>query len=218
LPLSNETITKALEELKGKTTKRKFNQSIEMQVKLRDIDLKKPETRIQEMVELPDPMDKNVKVAVIAGGDLATRAREAGADMVIGKDVLDKIGKEKKEARKIANAYDYFVAEAPLMPLVGRSLGQILGPRGKMPLPVPPTAPIGDVIKRQRRNVRIRMKDQPVLQCKIGTEDMPTDAIVRNVQAVLARIEAKAEKGPKNISWVRLKASMGPPVKISYRE
>ncbi len=218
MPLSNETITKALEELKGKTTKRKFNQAIEMQVKLRDIDLKKPETRIQEMVELPDPADKNVKVAVIAGGDLATRAREAGADLVIGRDVLDKIGKEKKEARKIANGYDYFVAEAPLMPLVGRSLGQILGPRGKMPLPVPPTSPIGDVIKRQRRNVRIRMKDQPVLQCKIGTEDMPTEAVVRNIQAVLARIEAKAEKGPKNISWVRLKASMGPPVKISYRE
>jgi len=65
LPLSNETITKALEELKGKTTKRKFNQAIEMQVKLRDIDLKKPETRIQEMVELPDPADKNVKVAVM---------------------------------------------------------------------------------------------------------------------------------------------------------
>lgn len=218
MPLSNETITKALEELKGKTTKRKFNQSIEMQVKLKDIDLKKPETRIQEMVELPDPADKHVKVAVIAGGDLATRAREAGADFVIGKDVLDKIGKDKKEARKIANASDYFVAEAPLMPLVGRSLGQILGPRGKMPLPVPPTAAIGDVIQRQRRNVRIRMKDQPVLQCKIGREDMPTDAIVRNIQAVLARIEAKAEKGPKNISWVRLKASMGPPVKISYRE
>ncbi len=218
MPLSNETITKALEELKGKTTKRKFNQAIEMQVKLKDIDLKKPETRIQEMVELPDPADKNVKVAVIAGGDLATRAKEAGADVVIGKDVLDKIGKDKKEARKIANGSDYFVAEAPLMPLVGRSLGQILGPRGKMPLPVPPTAPIGDVIQRQRRNVRIRMKDQPVLQCKIGTEDMPNDAIVRNIQAVLARIEAKAEKGPKNISWVRLKASMGPPVKISYRE
>ncbi len=218
MPVPNETLTKALEELKGKTTKRKFNQSIEMQVKLRDIDLKKPESRIQELVELPDPADKNVKVAVIAGGDLATRARDAGADMVIGREDLDKIGKEKKEARKIANGYDFFVAEAPLMPLVGRSLGQILGPRGKMPIPVPPTAPIGDVIKRQRRNVRIRMKDQPVLQAKIGTEDMPNDALVRNIQAVLARIEAKAEKGPKNISWVRLKASMGPPVKISYRE
>ncbi|HZD13323.1 MAG TPA: 50S ribosomal protein L1, partial [Candidatus Binatus sp.] len=181
-----------MEELKGKTPKRKFNQAIEMQVKLRDVDLKKPESRIQEMVELPDPADKNIKVAVIAGGDLATRAREAGADAVIGKDTLDKVAREKKEARKIANAYDFFVAEAPLMPQVGRSMGQILGPRGKMPIPVPPTVQIADVIKRQRRNVRIRMKDQPVLQAKVGTEDMPTDAIVRNVQAVLARIEAKA--------------------------
>src|SRR3989442_5399499 len=106
-----------------------------MQVKLRDIDLKKPEQRIQEMVELPDPADKNVKVAVIAGGDLATRAREAGADLVIGRDVLDKIWKEKKGTRKIATRYDYFVAEAPLMPLSGPSRGQIPGAPSKNALP-----------------------------------------------------------------------------------
>src|SRR5438093_9798597 len=185
-----------------------------MQVKLRDIDLKKPETRIQEMVELPDPADKNVKVAVIAGGDLATRAREAGADLVIGRDVLDKIGKEKKEARKIANGYDYFVAEAPLMPLVGRSLGQILGPRGKMPTPIPPTAQIDEVIKRHRRNVRLKMKDQQVIQCKVGTEDMADDTLVKNIQTVISRLEAKLEKGPKNISSIMLKETMGPLVKV----
>ncbi len=134
--------------------------------------------------------------------------------MVIGKEDLDKMGREKKQARKIAQNYDFFVAEAPLMPLVGKTLGQILGPRGKMPTPVPPTAAIDEVIKRHRRNVRLKMKDQAVVQCKVGTEDMSDDALVSNIQTVISRLEAKLEKGPKNIRSMALKASMGPPVKI----
>ncbi len=214
MPVPKETITKALSEVRAKTEKRKFNQSIELAVKLREIDFKKPESRINENLELPTPTSKDVKVCVVAGGDLATRARAAGADLVIGREDLDKIGREKKQARKIAQNYDFFVAEAPLMPLVGKTLGQILGPRGKMPTPVPPTAPIDEIIKRNRRNVRLKMKDQAVVQVKIGTEDMPDEALLQNIQTVISRLEAKLEKGPKNIRSIALKASMGPPVKI----
>ena len=215
MPVSKDSIAKALAEARSKTEKRKFNQSIELAVKLREIDLKKPESRINESLELPTPADKEVKVAVIAGGDLATRARAGGADIVIGREDLDKLGREKKEARKLAQKYDFFIAEAPLMPQVGKTLGQMLGPRGKMPTPVPPTAPIDEVIKRHRRNIRLRMKDQQVIQCKVGTEDMADDALIQNIQTVLSRLEAKLEKGPKNISSIAIKATMGPLVKIS---
>ena len=214
MPVPKETISKAISEVRAKTEKRKFNQSIELAVRLREIDFKKTESRISENLELPTPTSKDVKVAVVAGGDLATRARAAGADLIIGKDDLDKMGREKKQARKVAQNYDFFVAEAPLMPLVGKTLGQILGPRGKMPTPIPPTAPIDDIIKRFRRNVRLKMKDQAVVQCKVGTEDMPDDALVQNIQTVISRLEAKLEKGPKNIKSIAIKASMGPPVKI----
>jgi large subunit ribosomal protein L1 len=214
MPVSKDAIAKAIADMKGKTEKRKFNQTVELAVKLRELDLKRPETRINESLELPTPASKDVKVAVIAGGDLAIRAKNAGADIVIGKDELDKMGREKKQARKLAQNYDFFVAEAPLMPQVGKSLGQMLGPRGKMPTPVPPTAPIDDVIKRQRRNVRLKMKDQPVIQVKVGTEDMPDDVLVQNIQAVISRLEAKLEKGSKNISGVSVKTTMGPLVKV----
>ena len=214
MPVPKETISKAISEVRTKTEKRKFNQSIDLAVRLREIDFKKTESRISENLELPTPTSKDVKVAVVAGGDLATRARAAGADLIIGKDDLDKMGREKKQARKVAQNYDFFVAEAPLMPLVGKTLGQILGPRGKMPTPIPPTAPIDDIIKRFRRNVRLKMKDQAVVQCKVGTEDMPDDALVQNIQMVISRLEAKLEKGPKNIKSIAIKASMGPPVKI----
>ena len=214
MPVPKDTITKALGQVRSKTEKRKFNQSIELAVRLREIDFKKPESRISENLELPTPTSKDVKIAVVAGGDLATRARAAGADIIIGREDLEKMGREKKQARKVAQNYDFFVAEAPLMPLVGKSLGQILGPRGKMPTPIPPTAPIDDIIKRHRRNVRLKMKDQAVVQCKVGTEDMTDDALVQNIQTVISRLEAKLEKGPKNIKSIAVKASMGPPVKI----
>jgi len=210
MPLSKDSITKALADVRSKTEKRKFTQAIELSVKLRELDLKKPEARINENLELPTAADKDSKVAVIAGGDLAVRAKNAGA----GREDLDKLGRAKKEARKIAQNYDFFVAEAPLMPQVGKTLGQILGPRGKMPTPIPPTAPIDDIIKRQRRNVRLKMKDQPVIQVKVGTEDMSDDVLVQNIQTVISRLEAKLEKGPKNIKGVSIKASMGPLVKI----
>ena len=116
MPLSKDSITKALSDVRSKTPKRKFTQAIELSVKLREIDLKKPEGRINENLELPTAADKDSKVAVIAGGDLAVRAKNAGADVVIGREDLDKLGREKKQARKIAQSYDFFVAEAPLMP------------------------------------------------------------------------------------------------------
>jgi len=215
MPVSKEAIAKAVADMKGKNEKRKFNQTVELAVKLRELDLHKPEARINESLELPTAASKDVKVAVIAGGDLAIRAKNAGADLIIGREDLDRLGREKKSARKIAQAYDFFVAEAPLMPLVGKSLGQMLGPRGKMPLPIPPTAPIDDVIKRQRRNTRLKMKDQPVIQCRVGTEDMPDDVLVQNIQTVISRLEAKLEKGSKNISSVAVKTTMGPLVKVA---
>lgn len=213
--VSKDAIVKAIADMKTKSEKRKFSQSVELAVKLRELDLKRPEARINESIELPTPASKDVRVAVIAGGDLAIRAKNAGADLVIGREDLDRIGRAKKEARKIAQNYDFFVAEAPLMPQVGKTLGQMLGPRGKMPTPVPPTAPIDDVIKRQRKNARLKMKDQPVIQVKVGTEDMPDDVLVQNIQAVIARLEAKLEKGSKNISSVSVKTTMGPLVKVA---
>src|SRR5437867_1512638 len=102
MPLSKDSITKALADVRSKTEKRKFTQAIELSVKLRELDLKKPEARINENLELPTAADKDSKVAVIAGGDLAVRAKNAGADIIIGREDLDKLGRAKKEARKIA--------------------------------------------------------------------------------------------------------------------
>jgi large subunit ribosomal protein L1 len=187
---------------------------VDLIVKLREIDLKKPENRLNESVELPNSLDKETKICVIAGGDLATRAKAGKADLVLARDDLDKLGKDKKAARKLVSEYDYFIAEAPLMPLVGKTIGPILGPRGKMPTPVPPNAPIDQIVSSHRKLIRIRVREQPVIQCRIGTEKMPDDKIAENAHAVFSRIEAKLERGAKNIGQVLVKTTMGKPVKV----
>ena len=215
MPLAKDEVSRALGELRKSITKKKFAQSIDLVVRLREVDLKKPENRINETIALPNPPEKGLKVCVIASGDLATRAKSAGADMLIGRQELDDISKDKKAARKLAQEYDFFIAEAPLMPLVGRALGSFLGPRGKMPTPVPPNAPIEQIVANHRKMVRVRMREQPVLQCRIGTETMADEKLAENIQAVVSRIEQKLERGFKNIGEILVKGTMSKPVKIS---
>ena len=214
MPLPKDQLLTALGELRKPETKREFAQSVDLIVKLREIDLKKPENRLNESVELPNSLDKETKICVIAGGDLATRAKAGKADLVLARDDLDRLGKDKKGARKLVSEYDYFIAEAPLMPLVGKTIGPILGPRGKMPTPVPPNAPIDQIVSSHRKLIRVRVREQPVIQCRIGTEKMPDDKIAENAQAVFSRIEAKLERGAKNIGQVLVKTTMGKPVKV----
>ena len=214
MPLAKDQLLTALAGLRKPDAKHGFTHSVELIVKLREIDLKKPENRLNESVELPNSLGKETKICVIAGGDLATRARAGQADLVMGREDLDKLGKDKKATRKLASEYDYFIAEAPMMPLVGKTIGPILGPKGKMPTPVPPTAPIDQIVQSHRKLIRIRVRDQPVVQCRIGTEKMPDDEIAENAQAVFNRIEAKLERGAKNIKQVLVKTTMGEPVKV----
>jgi len=214
MPLDQKIILAAVKEVKEKSEKRNFAQSIEFVLSLKDVDMKSSEGKIQEIIELPYSPEKPNKVCVIASGELALKARRANADLVIGRAELEGLAGKKRELRKIANEYDFFIAEAPLMPLVGKILGSVLGPRGKMPIPVPPTADIASLIEKHRKTVTVRMRNQPVLQCRVGTESMKEEEIAENVQAVLRVIEGKLKKGIKNIKFAYIKTSMGTPVKI----
>ncbi len=214
MPLDQKTILSAVKEAKEKSQKRKFNQSIELIIKLQDIDMKAPESKIQEIIELPYAPEKANKVCVIGSGELAMKAKNANADYVIERGELESLAGKKQDLRKVANNYDFFIAEAPLMPLVGRTLGSVLGPRGKMPVPVPPSADIAGLIKKHRKTIIVRMRNQPILQNRVATENMKDEEITENVQTVLRVLEGKLKKGMKNIKVVYIKTAMGTPVKI----
>ncbi len=214
MSLDTKALIESVKEAKSKAEKRKFTQSVELIINLRDIDMKKPESKIQESIELPNAVGKQGKVCVIATGELALKARKAGADLVIERAELEALAADKKRQKTLVNDYDYFISEAPLMPTVGRVLGAVLGPKGRMPTPVAPNANIADLIQKQRKTVQIRLRGQPILQCRIGTEDMSDEQIAQNIEAVITRLEGKLKRGIKNIRSVVVKTAMGSPIKI----
>ena len=216
MPLDEKAIIEALREMRARTKKRNFRQSVELLVSLRDIDLRKPENRIRELVELPNGLGKEARVCVIASGDAALRARRAGLD-VLDREELEAMAGDKKAAKKLAEQYDFFVAEAPLMPLIGRVLGPVLGPRGKMPTPVPPMADFKPVVERLKKSVRVVAWKAPNVYCRVGTEDMDDKALAENINAVIKALEDKLPRGLGNIKSVYVKMTMGPAVEVRLR-
>jgi large subunit ribosomal protein L1 len=214
MPLDKKTILDAVKEAKEKSGQKKFNQTVDLILNIQEIDMKSSEGKIQEVVELPHATGKPNKVCVIASGELALKARRANADKVIERADLEALAGKKKELRKLAADYDVFISEAPLMPIVGRILGPVLGPRGKMPVPVPPTAEIAGLIAKHRKTIVVRMRNQPIIQCSVGTENMNEEELFDNIQAVLRVLEGKLKRGLKNIKLACIKTSMGTPVKI----
>jgi large subunit ribosomal protein L1 len=214
MPLDNKTIIEAIKQAKSKAGDKKFNQTIDLILDIQEIDMKAPEGKIQEIVELPRDTLKPNTVCVIAQGDTALRAKSAGAERVIERADLDALNGKKKELRQIANEYDIFISEAPLMPLVGRILGPVLGPRGKMPIPVPPNADLAPIINKHRKTVVVRMRNQPIIQVSVGSQQMKDEDITENTMVVLRVLDGKLKRGLKNVKFAFIKTSMGEPVKI----
>ena len=214
MPLDKKTIVDALKEAKAKSGGKKFNQTVDLILNIKEIDMKAPEGKIQEIVELPHDTGKPNKICVIASGELALKARKANADNVIERTDLDAMAGKKKDLRKLAEDYDVFIAEAPLMALVGKTLGPVLGPRGKMPIPVPPSVDIAPLLTKHRKTVLVRMRNQPIIQVSVGSESMSEEQLYDNIQAIIKVLEVKLKRGLKNIEVVFIKTSMGEPVKI----
>lgn len=198
-------------EAKEAAGERKFKQSLEMIVNFKDIDVKKGFV-INEVVHLPKTSSPST-VCVIASGDMGQKAKQANADAVVGTDELDRFASNKRESRKFINKYDFFLADTKIMPAVGKTLGQLLGPRGKMPTPVPFNAPIESFLQRFRTSIKVRTRASLSLSCKIGDESMDSTDLAVNAHAVLSAIEKKLPNGEKNIKAIMFKATMGKPIK-----
>ncbi len=214
MPLDKKTLLDAVKEAKEKSGQKKFNQTVDLILDIKEIDMKAPEGKIQEIVELPHGTAKPNKICVVASGETALKARRANADNVIERADLDGLAGKKKDLRKIASTYDVFIAEASMMQIVGRTLGPVLGPRGKMPIPIPPNADLAALIEKHRKTIVVRMRNQPIIQTTIGTQNQSDEELVDNIQAVLRVLEGKLKRGLKNIEMVFIKTSMGTPVKI----
>jgi len=196
-----------IKEAKATDKERKFKQSIELIMIFKDIEVKKGFS-INEIIQLPKT-NSPAAICVMASGDMGLKAKNAKADKVIDDDDLTRLATNKRESKKLINSFDFFLADTKLMPVVGKVLGQLLGPRGKMPTPVPFNAPIDSFLERFRSSVRVRVKNSLSMACKIGDESMEDAELASNAHAVLSGIEKKLPNGDKNIRKILIKTTMG---------
>jgi len=203
-------IVEAVKTAIEKAPPRKFAEGVDITVNLKNIDMAQPKNRIDETILLPHGIGKKVGIAVLGKGDIITQAREAGVDLVIGPEEIERLGGAPREARTVASTYRFFLAETSVMPQVGRFLGPRLGPRGRMPTPIQSGTDIKPMVERLRNSVKIRTKDRKTFHVKVGSTGMPPEQIAENIDVVLRRVESVLEQGSMNIRSVFVKTTMGP--------
>lgn len=213
--MADATITtavqKALEEAKAR--ERKFRESVDLAINLRGLDLTNPKNRVEDEVPLPAGRGRPIKIGVFGSGELAQKARTT-ADTVIMPNEIEELAGDKKRLKKLADDHAFFLAEAPLMAAIGKRLGTVLGPRGKMPKPIPPTADPTALVTSLRAVVKVRSRDRRTFHANVGTAEMSPEQLAQNIEAILKRVEGKLEHGRQNIHSVYVKTTMGPAQRI----
>ncbi len=209
--ITEAQLVEMIKTVKENSKQRKFKQALEIFIVFKDIDVKKG-FALNEIIQLPKTSSP-AAVCVMATGDMSTKAKAAKADAVIGTEDLDKFAANKRASRKFINKYDFFLADTKIMPVVGKVLGQLLGPRGKMPVPVPYDAPIESFLQRFRTSIKVRVRSSLSLSCKFGDETMDDADLAVNAHAIVSAVEKKLPNGEKNIKKIMIKTTMGKPTK-----
>ncbi|MDQ2055025.1 MULTISPECIES: 50S ribosomal protein L1 [Halobellus] len=208
-----DTIVDAVSRALDEAPPRNFRETVDLAVNLRDLDLNDPSKRVDESVVLPSGTGQETQIVVFASGETALRAEEA-ADQVLDGDDLEELGDDTDAAKDLADETDFFVAEASMMQDIGRFLGTVLGPRGKMPTPLQPDDDVVETVNRMKNTVQLRSRDRRTFHTRVGAQDMDSEEIADNIDVIIRRLEANLEKGPLNIDSMYVKTTMGPSVEV----
>lgn len=213
--MDQEQVQKALEEVK-KQPKKKFSQSYDLIINLKNIDIKTHPVDV--FATLPHTKGSKVKIAAFIDQELVEQANKF-CDLAIKESEFQKYQADKKLAKKLVEHYDYFIAQMNIMPKLAAVFGKALGTRGKMPNPklgcvVPPNANFEPLVKKLNQSVRLSAKKATNIQCLVGKENQPDKEIVENVLAVYNQLTKNLPQEFQNIKSVLLKTTMGKPVRI----
>lgn len=212
--MEHEKILNAVKQALEKSPQRKFSESVDLAINLKNLDMNQPQNRIDEEIILPNGLGRPIKIAVFAKGETAQRAKGAGADYVFDPEEIAVLGEDKTRAKNLADEVNFFIAEAAYMPVIGKTLGQVLGPRGKMPIPLTPDKDIVQIINKSRNSIKVRSKDKMTFHISVGKKEMDPQKLSENIVAVLNRIEHRYERGLYNVKSIYVKSTMGPSVRV----
>ncbi|MEA1931855.1 50S ribosomal protein L1 [Halohasta litorea] len=212
--MADDTIVEAVSRALDESPPRNFRETVDLAVNLRDLDLNDPAKRVDESIVLPSGTGQETQIIVFAEGETALQA-ESVADEVLSGDDLEDLGDDTDAAKDLADETDFFVAEASLMQDIGRYLGTVLGPRGKMPTPLQPDDDVVETVNRMKNTVQVRSRDRRTFHTRVGADDMSEEDIASNIDVIIRRLEANLEKGPLNLDSIYVKTTMGPAVEVN---
>ena len=215
--MNKQTVIKALEALEKDSPQRKFNQSVDLIIALKDLDFKKTTDQVDFFITLHYTTGKKVKVCAFVGAELKAEAEKVFDHVILESD----FGKyDKKKAKKLAKQYDFFVAQANIMAKVAQVFGRYLGVRGKMPNPkagcvVPPKgANLKTLYDKLQKTIKISAKKIPLIQLRAGTQEMPAEQVADNIMFIYDQLIHHLPNEKHNISVVYIKLTMGKPARI----
>ncbi|MEK6868795.1 MAG: 50S ribosomal protein L1 [Nanoarchaeota archaeon] len=219
--MDKSIIAATLKKVKDNSPKRNFKQSLDLIMNLKGLDLKKPEHQVNIFVTLQYGTGKDVSVCALVDSDLASKAREA-CNETITIDQFERF-KSKAEAKKLANKYDFFIAQSSIMPKVAMVFGRYLGPKGKMPNPkigsvLTPASNIRQLCDNLKKTVLLVTKNEPTIKCRIGNEDTKDEEAIDNIMTIYNSVMQKLPNDKQNIKSVMLKLTMGPSFIIGSEE
>ncbi|MCZ7372341.1 MAG: 50S ribosomal protein L1 [Candidatus Methanoperedens sp.] len=212
--MEHEKILTAVKQAIETSPQRKFSESIDIAINLKNLDMNQPQNRVDEEIILPNGLGRTIKIAVFAKGETAMRAKGAGADYVFDPEEINVLGEDKTRAKNLAEEMTFFISEAAFMPAIGKTLGQVLGPRGKMPIPLTPDKDVVQVINKARNSIKVRSKDKMTFHISVGKREMPPEKISENIEAIVNRLEHRYERGMYNVKSIYVKTTMGPSVRV----
>lgn len=205
-----DQIIKALQELK-KQRKRKFNQSIDLIINLKNFDVRKESLNL--FINLPHKVKEKRICAFL-------NKKTSLIDTITENDF--KKYKDKKRIKKLTKKYDFFIASANLMQKIATNFGRYLGPVGKMPSPQlgiitnEDEKTLKQLIEKINSIVRIKTREASIKLC-IGKEDMKEEEIAENASMIYNTVLNNLTRKKENIKSILIKLTMSKPIKIQQK-
>jgi large subunit ribosomal protein L1 len=218
--MEKEQFQSAFTKAKDISEKRNFKQTYDLIMNLKGLDLKKPEHQVDLFIALPHQRGKKIKICAFVEAGMEQAAKST-FDMAIASENFSKYS-DKKEMKKLANSYDFFVAQATIMAKIATAFGRVFGPRGKMPNPksggvFPPNANLKPLQEKLQKTIRVSAKTVPLIQCPIGVEDMKTEDLIENAMTIYNAVLHALPNEKHNIKDAYIKLTMGKPVKLGEK-
>src|SRR3989344_1452328 len=211
--MNKENFLAALRKLRENSKKRKFDQTVDIIINLKDVDKK---NSFDTYLTLPHSIGKTVKICALVDSEYEKQAKSL-ADKVITKEMIGKL--EAKEISKLASEYDIFIAQSSLMGQTATVFGKILGSLGKMPNPktggvLMPGVEMKDSVDKFRKNMRVRNRNETIIKVSFGKESFDDNMLAENANAVYENILNVLPNGEGSIKNIIIKFTMSKPVKI----